>query len=365
MVNFAQARHWTFTVHFEKRPIYIQEATEREQDEWISRVSKRTDYRYLIAGKEMGEQESPHLQCYIIWKTPKRFETTKKILSGPKGVRLAQSSGSAKDNKKYCSKEDNWVEFGTIPIESSEAGRLGGKGKAKADAELLRRAQDGDFEWIKTNYPGRWIKDSAKLLSLYERKAEILQGDILPHEWWVGPTGCGKSRLMWELYPNHYDKDLNKWWDGYFNEDVVIIEEWCPKNDVTGSRLKKWGDRNPFNAEIKGGVLKMIRPKKVIVLSNYTMEQCFLNQEDLLPMKRRFKEINWGTNKIQQEATKAKIKEYADQFYNGLLKEEEESSAVLESESQTIASPDSEEPVWMNWDWGQLDVDMPNLLEEL
>lgn len=362
MVNYTRARHWTFTVNFDLNSDF-----EGLQDEWINRVSKRTDYKYLIAGKEFGKQNNtPHLQCYVIWKAPKRFETTIKLLKGPKHVHLEQSVRTPQENKKYCSKEGNWVEFGTIPIESSEAGRLGGKGKAKSDAELLQKAKDGDFKWIETNFPNRWIRDSAKLQSLYERKVEILQGDILPHEWWVGPTGCGKSRLMWELYPNHYDKDLNKWWDGYFNEDVVVIEEWCPKNDVTGSRLKKWGDRNPFNAEIKGGVLKMIRPKKVIVLSNYTMEQCFLNQEDLLPMKRRFKEINWGESKLQQEAIKAKLREYAEDFYNGLVTEEEKESVnASESESQTIASHDSEEPVWMNWDWGQLDVDMPTLLEEL
>jgi len=94
------------------------------------------------------------------------------------------------------------------------------------------------------------------------------------------------------------------------------------------------------------------------------MEQCFTNPEDLGPMKRKFKQLIWGNTKMQQDAIKATIRLYADEFYNGLVREEEE-SAALESESQTIASPDSEEPVWMNWDWGQLDVDMPTLLEEL
>jgi len=366
MVNYQQARHWTFTVHFERRNIHIQDATEQEQEEYISRLSKRTDYKYLILGKEMGANNTPHIQGYICWSHQKRFETTKKILKGPKDVHLEQTKGSPADNRKYCSKEGNFLEFGTLPKQVGEASRLGGKAAAKANKEILQRAEDGDFEWIKTNFPGKWIQDSAKLQSLFVRKVEILQGDILPHEWWVGPTGCGKSRTVWELYPNHYSKQLNKWWDGYFNEDVVVIEEWCPKNDITGSRLKIWADRYPFNAEIKGGNLKNIRPKKIIVLSNYTMEQCFTNPEDLNPMKRKFTQVLWGDTKERHVFTRAAVKTYADQFYNSLLKEEEEESATaLESESQTIASPDSEEPVWMNWDWGQLDVDMPTLLEEL
>ena len=104
----------------------------------------------------------------------------------------------------------------------------------------------------------------------------------------VGPTGSGKSRLLWEQYPNHYHKQLNKWWDGYNDEETVAIEEWCPKNECTGSQLKIWADRYPFSAQIKGGTLLKIRPTKLIVLSNYEMEECFPNEADLLPLKRRF-----------------------------------------------------------------------------
>lgn len=95
------------------------------------------------------------------------------------------------------------------------------------------------------------------------------------------------------MYPDHYAKELNKWWDGYEGQDVVAIEEWCPKNECTASFLKIWADRYPFPAQIKGGSLRQIRPKKVIVLSNYEMEQCFLSTEDLDPMKRRFKVVRF------------------------------------------------------------------------
>ena len=81
------------------------------------------------------------------------------------------------------------------------------------------------------------------------------------------------------------------WWDGYANEEVVVIEEWCPKNEMTASGLKIWADRYPFSCEVKGGTIRRIRPKKIIVTSNYSMEQCFERVEDLEPLKRRFKEV--------------------------------------------------------------------------
>ena len=86
---------------------------------------------------------------------------------------------------------------------------------------------------------------------------------------------------------------LNKWWDGYDDQPVVIIEEWSPKNEVTASALKIWADRYPFTAQIKGGVLQKIRPTKLIVISNYRLNDCFPDSRDGDPIARRFKELEF------------------------------------------------------------------------
>lgn len=86
---------------------------------------------------------------------------------------------------------------------------------------------------------------------------------------------------------------VNKWWDGYRHETVVAIEEWSPDSSLTAQALKRWADRYPFTGEIKGGVLQKLRPRKIIVLSNYTLEQCFPRPEDLEPLKRRFTVVNF------------------------------------------------------------------------
>ena len=38
------------------------------------------------------------------------------------------------------------------------------------------------------------------------RRQEPLNYVDTPHEWWVGPTGTGKSKKVWEEYPTHYAK---------------------------------------------------------------------------------------------------------------------------------------------------------------
>jgi len=127
----------------------------------------------------------------------------------------------------------------------------------------------------------------------------VIEGDI-QNEWWYGPTGTGKSKLAWEKYGLIcFQKMLNKWWDGYDAHPVVIIEEWSPKNEVTASALKIWADRYPFTAQIKGGVLQKIRPKKIIVLSNYRLSDCFPDNRDLEPLQRRFKEIKFPEGAMQ------------------------------------------------------------------
>jgi len=83
---------------------------------------------------------------------------------------------------------------------------------------------------------------------------------------------------------------------------VVAIEEWSPKNECTGAYLKIWADRYPFTAQIKGGSLTKARPIKLIVLSNYSIEDCFPDARDYEPLKRRFTVIEFPNGKLQAHA---------------------------------------------------------------
>jgi len=64
-------------------------------------------------------------------------------------------------------------------------------------------------------------------------------------------------------------------------------------NDIMVHHLKKWVDRYKFLAETKGSSM-IIRPEKVIVISNFSIEECFSNPMDVAPLKRRFKIIHFA-----------------------------------------------------------------------
>lgn len=245
--------------------------------------------RYIVYGREIGEEGTPHLQGYVYFHNQRQRRAVSRLL--PR-AHLSPANGSAAQNKKYCTKDGDYYEFGDIPMEREMAQRKGGAGNAARFAKAIQHAEAGELDVVRRDDPQLYLLHGVRLESLFAPNPMPLDGELL-HEWWVGPSGSGKSRLLWELYPNHFAKALNKWWDRYKHEEVVAIEEWAPKNDCTASALKKWADRYPFPGEIKGGCMQRLRPKKIIVLSNYTPQQCFLNNEDLEPILRRFTVINF------------------------------------------------------------------------
>jgi hypothetical protein len=79
----------------------------------------------------------------------------------------------------------------------------------------------------------------------------------------------------------------NKWFDHYKGEDVVLLEDVDPTTcERMAHFLKIWLDHYPFIGEVKGGAGKM-RPRKWVITSNYTIEQCFNRPEDVVALTRR------------------------------------------------------------------------------
>lgn len=260
----ARSRGWCFTIN---------NPTLQDEEE-LQAIIKET--QYCTWGSEVGDSGTFHFQGFCYFKHPVTLTRLKSLLSR---AHLEQQRGTLSEAILYCHKDGTYVEYGERP------------GTKRTSKEMwqfvISAAESGDVDRIRDEYPGIYFRYFERIQSMRRRPSRPLDGD-LGHEWWMGPSGTGKSRTLWELYPDHYAKELNKWWDGYQDEPVVAIEEWSPKNECTASFLKVWADRYPFPAQIKGGSLKKIRPQKIIVLSNYSIEQCFPNIEDLEPIRRRF-----------------------------------------------------------------------------
>lgn len=268
----ATSRGWCFTINNPTTSDGIQ-------------VAQLKNYaRYYICGIEQGQdRQTIHYQGYVYFANACGMARVKALL--PR-AHLEPQRGSNKQAIEYCKKDGEYEEWGDAPDQG------GGKTQREKWRSLIELSERGELGRIRLEFPGEYFRYHERIRSLRIRRTTPINGD-LEHEWWYGPTGTGKSRKLWDTYPDHFSKELNKWWCGYNDEEVVAIEEWCPKNECTASFLKIWADRYPFPAQVKGGSLKKIRPRKIIILSNYTIDQCFEKAEDRDPIKRRFKVIQF------------------------------------------------------------------------
>lgn len=268
----SRSRGWVFTLN---------NFTEEDENRL---VVPPTHVRYVCWGYEVGESGTPHLQGCLWTYNPVRMPTVKDYVGDRAHVEIAR--GQPSKAIAYCEKDGLFFEIGTRPQDSDGNKRAQKERYAKA-WELARSGKLEDLvvedPQLALQYWGTLKKIAAESQKMPESLAE------LDFHWWYGETGTGKSLTARQENPGAYIKLRNKWWDGYTNQQCVIIEEWGPDDArFLAGHLKQWCDHHPFTAEVKGGTI-FIRPPKVIITSNWTMEECFLNPQDLIPLQRRFK----------------------------------------------------------------------------
>ncbi len=244
------------------------------------------DCKYIIHGKEVGESGTPHLQGTVIFPSQRTISSVIKKMPGCH-VEICRSLHHA---IQYCKKEGDFTERGEPPSTSKE------KGEKEKDRwrDIRLAAEEGRFDDVPEEIRFKNIHLLQTHRDIGSKKRKIMDTEE-QHLWYCGPSGTGKSRKAREDHPDAYLKMCNKWWDGNEDHETVLIEDLDSKHDVLGHHLKIWGDRYPFLAEYKGGAVK-IRPKLIIVTSNYEPSEIWPQDSTLEPILRRFKVIKFPTN---------------------------------------------------------------------
>jgi len=98
--------------------------------------------------------------------------------------------------------------------------------------------------------------------------------------WITGAPGIGKSRYVRDNFDKVYLKPQNKWWDGYKQETVILLDDFDLGGHFLGHYLKIWGDCYPFNAEIKGSTCVPVYDK-FFITSNYLPSDIFCQGNDI------------------------------------------------------------------------------------
>jgi len=238
--------------------------------------------RFVVVGREVGKEGTPHLQGFVIMKNVARLSSMKKM---QQAAHWEICKGSWEQNYDYCTKDGDFTEFGEKP---KTKGQKGADEKLRW-SEALTAAKEGRYNDIDVDIRMRYYKTCKEVHKDHMQKPKDADGTT--GVWIWGPPGTGKSKSARKDYPGAYLKGQNKWWDGYQEEESVIMDDF--DTGSLGHHLKIWADRYSFLAEVKGGALH-IRPKNIVVTSNFAPDDPKFEWDSVTieAIKRRFKVIH-------------------------------------------------------------------------
>lgn len=231
------------------------------------------DCKWHIAGEEVGECGTPHLQGAIVLNEKKRLSWLKANIN--ERAHFGKFIGTPEKNREYCSKDGRVLfEVGVCPQSNhkrnrSEACEIVSKSmKSDNPARALREFADEDPEhWLM--YGDRMVKNHAIL------ETPPIRPNVLTY-WFVGPPGVGKSSLAQRIFSDddvYYKPSRGKWWNGYLGQKSVVMDE-IAKNSVDIVHVLNWFGADPIQVETKGGFAPL-RADRFIITSNMHPQEVF------------------------------------------------------------------------------------------
>lgn len=242
-----------------------------------------TDIKAIVVAEEHHKDGDRHLHAYVEFKERRRRQTEAFDIEGHHGN--VQGCRRTLDWIKYISKEDKEPFAEGIDLEAAKNKKASKLSVARASkltyTELRKMVRP---EMLQRTLAGLQLD---KLLTAQVEDLEKPCGI-----WLCGPPGVGKSHDIRKYAAENkiavYIKGHNKWWDGYSGEDIVLLDDIHP--DQSGwitTFLKIWADAYKFNAETKGGTM-CIRPKWIVVTSNFGPDDFAKQDTDGQAIRRRF-----------------------------------------------------------------------------
>lgn len=258
-INLQRSRNWCFTIN---NPTYND----------VEALHQIFDIKndYLIIAFETGESGTDHIQGFIHFGITARSGCVlKKYFPRAK---IFKCVGSIQSNINYCKKgEQPKDEYDKMKTKGPNYGlnaefvEQGVKPKGQGKRSDLLAVQEDIDEGLSVS------EISEKHFSTFIRYNKGIEKYMAAHMqhrtempevyWFYGTTGSGKSRTAIELaYKFGYDyyiKDSShKWWDGYMQQPVVIIDDYEYKPGVMSFKyLLRLLDRYRLSVEVKGGTI--------------------------------------------------------------------------------------------------------------
>lgn len=255
-----------------------------------------SEAKYLVFGKEMGESKTPHLQGYVEFANARTGKSMKKLHTGKTHweVRL----GTPEEASAYCKKgeqpHEEWTAEGAkgpnygkcaIVVEIGKLPKQGKRTDLDDVADLI--VEGASTREVAHTYPATYIK--------YHKGIEALKSKMFePRKtkptviWRWGETGTGKTRAAFESHESVYIKDGTHWWDGYEQQDAIIIDDFDGKWPFRD--LLRLLDHYPYQGQYKGGYIHINSPT-VYITCDRPPSMLGYGEKELSQLLRRINQV--------------------------------------------------------------------------
>jgi len=236
-----RSRSWCFTVN------------NFTAADWFSVKAMCTPAAYGICEEEVGDKGTPHLQGYVRFPNAKTMQQMRKFV--PR-AHLEVAKGNDAQNRLYCSKS------GTNVFEIGVVGEQGKRSDLATISKMIKN-KEISFEDVMWTYPEQYARCHRAFKDMFN--AVMTARTEAPEVTWLwGAAGVGKTRWAHDKFgqENIYSKDNTPWWDGYRQQQVIMIDDF--EDDIPYRTLLKMIDRYQYQGQIKGGYVHINSPQMVI-----------------------------------------------------------------------------------------------------
>ena len=229
---------------------------------------------YVIC-QEKHKDGSPHLHAFLKLKTKRRFNPQMFDLNdlGQNYHGEYQPAKSFKAVVRYVIKDRNYISNFDVQKYLAKKGKLTKEDLLKEVDEVL---DEGKITPLQV---ASWYKNSCVYKMLQKKRLPEEMPEKKRHLWIYGPSNTGKTTLLRNQMrekgeENFFEIPTNNDWVGYNNQYYLFMDEY--KGQLTVQQLNRICDGGA-KVNVKGATVQLRYDPQVIILSNYSIAECYKN----------------------------------------------------------------------------------------
>ncbi|MCL2369709.1 MAG: hypothetical protein FWC80_00535 [Firmicutes bacterium] len=249
-------------------------------EKYLKTLKDFGNLKYAIYQYERGENGTPHIQGFIIYKNNKRFKNVKQDF--PTG-HLIIPNGSNIENRDYCTKKDTRI---APPVEIGEFSEMRSRNDIVQFFEMLKLGASNVL--LKNMFPvlyAQYGPDKIERFRQDELKEEHGQRfrDIKV-TYIYGNTRLGKTTYIYDKYDikdicrvNNYERGT---FEDYQNQKILVLDEFTGKIEITF--MNNLLDKFPVNLPARFAN-RMACFDEVYIISNLPLDKLYTFERQTTP----------------------------------------------------------------------------------